>query len=246
MKILAIDTATERCSVALDSDGTILERQLDAPTGHAEHVLRMIDELLAQSGLALADLDAMAFGRGPGSFTGVRLAASVVQGLAFGAGRPVVPVSNLLAIGQQALGADPSLNRVLVCHDARMGEVYWCACERDGNGLVRGVTDERVSAPGEVAPPAAWRGETFAAVGTAIPLHPVLRSLGPCTAAEGAEPVAAESGRPAVALLPRAREILMLARVEVAAGRVLPAHEALPVYLRDQVAQGPRSSKAVS
>ncbi len=245
MKILALDTASERCSVALDTGVRLLEQQLDAPTGHAEHVLGMVDALLREGEVTLAGLDAIAFGRGPGSFTGVRLAASVVQGLAFGAGRPVVPISNLLAIGQQVLDVDPGLSRVLVCHDARMGEVYWCAGERDGTGLIRAVTAERVSAPADVVPPPDWGASGWMAVGTALGLHPALQALvssGPAGGPRDPMP----GGWTDVAFLPRAREILKLARVEVAAGRVRSAHEAVPVYLRDNVARLPRAPKSVS
>ncbi len=103
MRILALDTATENCSVALLIDGHLSARERLLGRGHAEHILAMIDELLQEAGVSLGTLNAIAFGCGPGAFTGVRLAASVTQGLAFGAGLPVVPVSDLRALAQRVL-----------------------------------------------------------------------------------------------------------------------------------------------
>ena len=114
MKILALDTATEACSVALGVGDRTIERYVELERGHAEQILSMVDEVLAEAGLDLSQLDALAFGRGPGGFTGVRLAASVTQGLAFGAGLGVVPVSDLAAVAQRVIQLDPGARRVLV------------------------------------------------------------------------------------------------------------------------------------
>jgi len=151
MRILALDTATEACSVALGIGDRTVERYVEIERGHAEHILPMVEAVLAEAGLALAQLDALAFGRGPGGFTGVRLAASVAQGLAFGAGLGVVPVSDLAAVAQRAAQLHPAARRVLVVNDARMREVYWA-----GYGLAptpHPTGDEQVSAPAGVLIP---------------------------------------------------------------------------------------------
>ena len=163
MRILAIDTATENCSAALFIDVSMHSREIEMERGHAERILPMIDDLLSQAGLVLTDLDAIAFGRGPGSFTGVRLGTTVTQGLAFGAGLGVVAISDLQAVAQRALDDDATRTRILVCNDARMSEVYWACYERGGDGLGRLEGEERVSKPGEVKLPAEW--STATAVG---------------------------------------------------------------------------------
>ncbi len=223
MRILAFDTATEACSVALLTDGRTITRELETERGHAERILPMIDEVLTTAGVSLAQLDAIAFGRGPGAFTGVRLAASVAQGLAFGVGVPIVPISDLAAVAQRALEADGQAQRVLVCNDARMREVYWACFERDAGGLATGVGEERVSAPRDVAAPEAWRGAMVGA-GRGFRAYPDLRTR-----------LAARLGA-VHDLLPRAAEIVTLAAVQGAAGRLVRPEEAIPVYLRDNVA----------
>jgi tRNA threonylcarbamoyladenosine biosynthesis protein TsaB len=147
VRILALDTATENCSAALLIDGHMATRELELERGHAERILPMIDELLAEAGTTLRDLDAIAFGRGPGSFTGVRLAATVTQGLAFGAGVGVVPISDLRAVAQRAFDHETTIAHVLVCNDARMGEVYWGCFERGVDGLATPKGNEHVGKP---------------------------------------------------------------------------------------------------
>ena len=148
MKILAIDAATEACSAALLRDSVVEERYDVIGRGHAERLLPMADELLREAGLAARDLDAIAFGRGPGGFTGLRIAAGIAQGLAAGSERPVLPVSNLAAVA--ALAARVSQQtRVLVCMDARMGQVYWAAFDCSGAAPVA-LTAESLSDPAEV------------------------------------------------------------------------------------------------
>ena len=135
MKLLAIETATEACSAALYLDGEVHPRFVLAPQRHAELILDMMDGLLAAAGIGLRDLNALAFGRGPGSFTGVRIAAGVIQGVAFGADLPVVPVSTLAALAQGAV-RQTGHERILAGVDARMGEVYWGVYQADADGIV--------------------------------------------------------------------------------------------------------------
>lgn len=226
MKIVALDTATENCSAALLIDGRLLVREERLERGHAGRILPMIDELLAEGGVTLGALTAIAFGRGPGAFTGVRLAASVTQGLAFGTGLPVVPVSDLRAVAQRALDAEATVTRVLACNDARMREVYWGCFERTPEGLAASVGDEHVGAPASIVLPAAWTAASgVQGAGSGFAVYPVLR-----------EALSGRLDRVHEGLVPRAAEIARLALAEVAAGRVLPAEQALPVYLRDEVA----------
>lgn len=222
MKILAIDTATELCSAALLVGGTIVSREIETARGHAEHILPMVDAVLAEAGVTLRGLDAIAFGRGPGAFTGVRLAAGVVQGLTFGAGLPVVAVSDLSAVAQRALDLDATLTHVLVCNDARMQQVYWACFERSEGGLASHVGKEFVASPADVRLPAGWISAEGA--GRGFRIYAELRDL--VTQAH-------EN------FLPRAAEIARLAAAEFAAGRALQPGEAIPTYLRDDIAKPP-------
>lgn len=229
MKILALDTATEACSVALGIDGRVFERYVELERGHAERLLPMVDEVLAEAGIVLGGLDALAFGRGPGGFTGVRLAASVTQGLAFGAGLGVVPISNLAAVAQQAADLQPQVRRVLAVNDARMREVYWG--EFAVVGLVTAQGAEHVTnATSVVLPSAGPGGADWVAAGRGLRAWPEL-----------AERCRAQGAVVLETLLPRAREILALAVPAVAAGQVLPPEQALPVYVRDRVAEAATS-----
>jgi tRNA threonylcarbamoyladenosine biosynthesis protein TsaB len=215
MKLIAIDTATERCSVALLLDDRIIERATETPRAHADLVLPMVEAVLAESGLTLRELDGLAYGRGPGAFTGVRIAVGVAQGLAYGAQLTTVGISDLAAVAQQFAGPGA---RILVCMDARMNEVYWGRFEATPDGLVQAVGPERVERAEAVEAPDA---NVF--VGTGFGAYPQLAS--------GRQP-----GSVHVAALPHAREIARLAAGELRAGRGQPADRAQPVYLRDQVA----------
>jgi len=222
MKILAIDTATECCSAALWIDGEMLVREELSARGHAQRILPMARELLREGAVALAELDLIAFGRGPGAFTGVRLAASVTQGLAFAAKLRVLPISDLRAVAQQALELPGADAHVLVCQDARMAEVYWGYFSSVA-GFAAPCSAEAVSAPKNVPPPeAAWR--PCVGAGSGFLAYPEL------TTHFGGK-LAAFSPQ----LLPRAREIARLAAHD-GPERAVPPEQAIPVYLRDDVA----------
>lgn len=218
MKLLALDTSTEACSVALALDGDIVERYEIEPR-HGERLLPMVQALLAESGVALTQLDAIAFGRGPGSFTSLRIGAGVAQGLAFGADLPVVPVSSLAALAQ-GVGA----SHVLAAFDARMRQVYWGAYVRGADGLVKLAGAEVVTDPAQVPLPdaQAWTG---AGSGWDVYHTALDERLG--GAVQGWTP----------GLTPHAQAVARLGLASFAAGLALPAEQALPVYLRDDVAK---------
>jgi tRNA threonylcarbamoyladenosine biosynthesis protein TsaB len=254
VRVLAIDTATENCSAALLIDGSVQSREIEMERGHAERILPMVDDLLSGAHLTLKDLDAIAFGRGPGSFTGVRLAVTVTQGLAFGASLGVVPISDLQAVAQRAFRQDATLTRVVVCNDARMSEVYWACFERGGDGLARLEGEERVSKPSEVKLPSTWSkavavGRGFiayadalhVAVGGVVPLEPAQSTpVGVGPAATATPPASTES---LLHLLPHAVDIALLSAPDVAAGRLIPPEAATPIYLRDNVAHVAQPAK---
>lgn len=224
-RILALDTATEACSVAVLDGSRLISRYQLAPRAHAKLLLGLIDEVLGEAGLTLKDMDALAFGRGPGSFTGVRIATGVVQGLAFGAGKPVVAVSTLRAIAQGA-ARQTAASTVIAAIDARMGEVYVGAFARNEQGLMQPLWPE------QVCKPAALQGRALACAlgsGSGWLEYPeqLLASL-PGTTLE-TEP-----------RFPAAEDIVRLAAADLADGLAVPSHEAQPVYLRDEVAEKPK------
>lgn len=227
MNVLALDTATEACSAALLLGDRLVHRYEVLGRGHAERLLPMVDEILAEAATTLGALDAIAFGRGPGAFTGVRIAISLAQGLALGTGLPLVPVSDLKALGAAALAHSPA-PFALACLDARMGEVYW--------GLIaaRPAGDCELLAEGLATPiavPAPPAGAAIVAAGHGWSAYPALEER------FGSALVARHPG-----LLPDAAVIARLALTEVRAGRTVSAVEAEPVYLRNDVAT--RSTRA--
>lgn len=225
MRILAIDTATEACSAALLEDGSVIERYRLAPRRHAELILPMVESLLQEADLPVSAMDALAFGRGPGAFTGLRIAAGVAQGIAFGADLPVLPVSTLAALAQ-GVYHEQGAPRVLAGIDARMQEVYW-GCFELGDGEVMALAgEEQVCAPQDVTVPAAgqWVGAGSAWQAYAEVLHGRLRGH-----------IATWSGE----RYPRARDIAILAAQDFKWGLAVDAAQALPVYLRDNVVKKP-------
>jgi tRNA threonylcarbamoyladenosine biosynthesis protein TsaB len=223
VKLLAIETAGDACSCALLVGGDCFERHRVAPRQHAELVLSMVEELLDEARLALANLDVLAFGRGPGSFTGLRVAAGVIQGLAYGANLPVVPVSSLQALAQGARRERGS-TRVLAAFDARMGEVYWGAYEDHGSGLMTACMDDMATAP-EAVPLPSGSGWLGAGEGWGAYSRVLAERIG--DKLSGTEPDR----------LARALDVATLARAAHGRGASVSAALALPVYVRDTVAR---------
>ncbi|RDI97646.1 tRNA (adenosine(37)-N6)-threonylcarbamoyltransferase complex dimerization subunit type 1 TsaB [Dyella solisilvae] len=220
MNLLALETSTEACSVALVHGDEVIARSEIAPRRHAELVLPMADTLLAEAGLGRHALDAIAVGRGPGAFTGVRLGVSLAQGMALALGLPVVTISSLAALALEAPEDDAAILAVI---DARMGEIYAASYRRDENGGLVALDEERVCTPDALELPIATHWHV---VGTGWGTYAeVLRGrlTGTLRSADGLR-------------YPQARHVAELAAREVAAGRVASPEHALPVYLRDKVA----------
>src|SRR5712672_270607 len=217
MNLLAIDTSTDFCSVAASRGEALVSRHEPAGRRQAERILDMVGEVLAEAQLEIAQIHGIAYGAGPGSFTGLRIAAGVTQGLALARGIGVVGVGTLLALAEEA-----AADRVIACLDAHMGEVYHAAYRRDGAGW------EEVSVPGlykpEAVPLAPGRGWLGCGDGFAAYRERLGARLGESISAI----------RPETA--PTARAVLKLAAPRFAAGDAKDAAEAVPVYLRDKVA----------
>ncbi|HEX4481052.1 MAG TPA: tRNA (adenosine(37)-N6)-threonylcarbamoyltransferase complex dimerization subunit type 1 TsaB [Rudaea sp.] len=223
--IVAIETSTENCSAALLRDGAVLERSELAPRRHATLILPMIESLLDEAGMSRRELDAVAVGRGPGAFTGVRLAISVAQGLALGLDIPVIPVSSLAALAQDVPPGDAS---ILATIDARMGEVYAGAFRRKSDGLVESLGAESVGPASMLVLPEAakYTNGQWSVVGSGWnAYHDALSARLP------QPPAWADGTRH-----PQARAIAQLAAPQFASGRGVAPEYALPVYLRDKVA----------
>nr|VFK52112.1 MAG: tRNA threonylcarbamoyladenosine biosynthesis protein TsaB [Candidatus Kentron sp. TUN] len=226
--ILAIDTSTEVCSVALYLDGQYLESHKLAPRRHAEILLPEIEELLSRAALSLRDLDGLAFGRGPGAFTGVRIATGVIQGLAFGAELPVVPISSLQALAQGAWREYKKRN-ILTAFDARMDEVYWGAYRIDDGNFAVSTIDECVCAPGKVMLPIKRVPDGWFGVGEGWAKYADVLSRVVAQQSDygltGMEPNC----------YPHARDVATLAAAAMERGEVVTAEQAQPVYLRNRV-----------
>src|SRR5713101_1797005 len=221
MNLLAIDTSTDFCSVAVSRGEALFSRHERAGQRHAERILDMVDQVLVEARLELAQIEGIAYGAGPGSFTGLRIAAGVTQGLALARGIGVVGIGTLLALAEQAAG-EAAGSRIIACLDAHKGEVYHAAYRRAGAGW------EEVSAPGvyqpEAVPLASGRDWTGCGDGFAAYRERLAARLGECVSAIRPEAT------------PTARAVLKLAIPRFAAGEAKDAAAAVPVYLRDKVA----------
>ncbi len=224
MKLLAVETSTEACSAALFIDGEVAERYELAPKEHTQLILPMIDSLMADAGLKPQQLDALAFSRGPGSFTGVRIATGVIQGIALGADLPVVPVSTLAAIAQDFFDHNDD-NVAFVAMDARMGEIFWGVYRRDAQGYAELIGDEAVTPADAVEVP------DLAGVGVGV---------GSGWGVYNQELTARLAGRVShykADMLPRAGAIARLGARGFEQGLAVVVEQAMPVYLRDKVAK---------
>ena len=217
MIILALETATEACSAALSIDGEVRERFEISPRGHSQLLLPMMDDLLAEAGIGLGKVDGLAFGRGPGAFTGVRIGVGIAQGIAFSRDLPVVPVSTLATLAQGVKG-----DRIIAALDARMGEIYWGAYERSDQGLVEERGKECVCAPNKVprVDGEGWigAGPGWNAFSETLKSH-YNYNVTHCLGSE----------------LPHASAVAKLAEGAFLRKETLSADKALPVYLRDEV-----------
>ncbi|MCO6440792.1 MAG: tRNA (adenosine(37)-N6)-threonylcarbamoyltransferase complex dimerization subunit type 1 TsaB [Nitrococcus mobilis] len=222
-RILAFDTTTEACSAALSTAQGVFSRSEIMPRGHTRRLLPLLDELLGQAALQLSDLDAIAYCCGPGSFTGIRIAAGVAQGLAYGANRPLIPVSTLACLAQ-GVYREQGGEVVLTAVDARMDEVYWGVYQLAAAGIMVARADELVVSPDEVPVPPLLLGAWYG-VGSGWRLYK--------------ERLMARCGKPTGGLdggrLPDARDCLSIAHARYFEGALVGASEALPVYLRNRV-----------
>lgn len=217
MNLLVIDTATEACSVALSANGNLISRFEICPQQHSQRLLPMIDEVIAEAGTTIGELDYLGFGRGPGSFTGVRIATGMLQGLALGTGAKVVGVSTLAAMAQQVGCELTDDAQVAVAIDARMDEVYF-AQYQISNGIAELVGEEAVLPPEQAKAVLAKGTDCFAGTGWAA--YPSLHD---------------EAARLADILYPNAEFMLPLAKQLISQGQAKDVEEIQPVYLRDKV-----------
>jgi len=223
MKLLAVETATEACSAALSIDGVISERFELAPRHHTKLILPMIDELMREAGLKPTELDALAFGCGPGSFTGIRIATGVIQGLAFGLDLPVVRVSTLAAMAQEFFDrSEQSL--AFTAMDARMEEIFWGVYQRDEQGFAKLIGNEAVIAAELVDCPIESLGVGIGSAWGVYADKLISRLAGQVSHYESDN-------------LPRAALIARLGGQGFMQGLAVPVELAMPVYLRDKVAK---------
>ena len=223
LKLLALDTSGTYCSTALLVGNEVIQREQDVPRRHADVILDMLDELLAEAGVSRNELDAIAFGRGPGSFTGVRITAAVTQGIAYSLDKPVVPVSTLAAMAQDLMESGGH-QRVLTALDARMHEIYWAGYIRNNDGFAELLIPETVAPPTAVLQPEEGK---WTAAGNAWEVYHA--ELKPVIDRHVTEILAD--------VMVHAASIARLGRYYFDQRGVVSAEEAIPVYLRDKVAE---------
>lgn len=223
MNLLAIETATETVSVALSMNGDVRERYEHAPRKHAELLLPWVESLMAEGGIGFSELDTIAFSRGPGSFTSLRIGIGIVQGLAWASDCPVVPVSSLAATAQSAVRI--GVKSALVALDARMKEVFTASFELSDGGIMKPVSEERVCSPADVISPA--NPETHG-IGIGFERYDALDALGDDLVSINTD------------VWPSASSVLELANDWLESNEPLPAEQAQPVYLRNDVAKKPK------
>jgi len=223
MRILAIDTATEACAAALWDNGNLFAHFEECPREHTQRILPLVKDILNQGNTSLTELDALAFGRGPGSFTGGRIGIGIAQGLALGANLPMIGVSTLATMAQGAF-RKTGATRVLAAIDARMGEVYWAEYTRDEQGVWHGEETECVLKPEAVSERLKLLSGDWATVGTGWPAWPDMANESGLTLVDGNM------------LLPAAEDMLPIACQRFAVGKPVAVEQAEPVYLRNEVA----------
>jgi len=224
LKILSLDTSTEACSAAILQNDEVQQEFIISPREHTKLILPMVERLLAEAGLQLHQLDSIAFGRGPGSFTGLRIGAGIVQGLAYGAGLPVIPISTLksLAYGYwlENLQHTSSDELILTALDARMNEVYWAGYKTTVLGVVE-VLNEQVVAPENIVLPKELGQTRCIGMGSGWLAYETLP--------HGILSVCDND------VHPEAQYIALLGKEALLAGETVSAEQAMPVYLRNEV-----------
>jgi len=219
MKILAIETSTEACSASLDIDDSCISRYKIAPRKHTELILPMIDSLLQEADIGVNSLDAIAFGCGPGAFTGVRIAIGVTQGLAYPHDIPVIPISTLATLAQQFSKKN---NHIAAAIDARMNEIYWGLYKVNKYKLVETIKKEKVCLPKNISSPT---GGNWLGVGTGWKIYAKdIESEFKCNIIDIK-----------VDAYPHAKDVIQLAKASYVNGKFISADRASPVYLRDKI-----------
>jgi tRNA threonylcarbamoyladenosine biosynthesis protein TsaB len=223
MNLLALDTSSDACSVALQVGEEIFEKHVVEPREHTKILVPVIEELLRAAGVSLSNLDAVVLGNGPGSFTGMRIGASVAQGICYGAGLQIVPVSSLAAIAAEVI-REHGAEKILVAQDARMREVYLGQFHADAGGLPLADNEEVICGIGPLTVPTAG----YVAAGAGWTKYPELL-------AQNSKLISATAD----VVYPRACHLLQLGKSAKQAGRAIPPAALVPAYIRSKVAERP-------